>query len=73
MPINPLTGMADEPGQSYSIASRLSCGKCGGTPKIIKAEGTDTVIIEVTCCGFKESRSIARAELTFQQVFFNDR
>lgn len=69
---NPLSGMNEQPGQSYSIASRLTCAKCGVTPTIIRAEGRDPVVLDVTCHGAKESRAIPKSELTFQQFFFND-
>lgn len=64
--------MAQDPGQSYSIASRLTCAKCGGTPKILSAEGRDPVIVTATCSchGKKETKSIAKQELIFQQYFF---
>lgn len=70
MSTNALTGMAEDPGKSYSIASRLTCKKCGTSPTIIKAEGRDPVMVEVTCHGAKEGRSIPRAELVYQQYFF---
>lgn len=70
---NPLTGMAEDPGKSYGIASRLTCAKCGCAPTIIKASGGvggELVALEVTCHGSKESRSIAKDQLVFQQYFF---
>jgi len=72
---NPLTGMADEPGQSYGIGSRLTCAKCGISPRIIKASGGvngEPVTVDVTCHGSKATRSIAKDQLVFQQYFFED-
>lgn len=70
MSTNPLSGMAENPGESYSIASRLTCAKCGKTPAIVSAEGRDPMLIKVACHGMEEMRSIPRKELTFQQYFF---
>ncbi len=54
----------------YGLGQRLECGRCGGQPIIIKAEGTGPITIDVTCCGFKETRTLTKEELTFTQVFF---
>ncbi len=68
-----LEGMNPEPAASYGIASRLICARCGIAPMIIRAEGRDPVMLDVTCHGSKESPRDRVQGFEFQSILFRGR
>ena len=65
-------GMAGNPGESYSLSSRLVCAKCWCEPTIIngsKLVGTE-FDVTVECHGERETRHLTRSMLVFTQHFF---
>ena len=63
-------GMAENPMESYSIASRCICDKCHVQPKIKDASGTSMITITVSCHGETETKMIDKKEMVFTQHFF---
>jgi hypothetical protein len=64
--------MAENPGESYSLASRLVCAKCWCEPRIVNAstiKGSD-FDVTVECHGERETRHLTRSMLVFTQKFF---
>jgi hypothetical protein len=69
-------GMASEPGQCSSLASRLICAKCGVSPRIKNPElikaGDSSFTVTAMCHGQEETKFIERSKLVFTQRFFED-
>jgi predicted nucleic acid-binding Zn ribbon protein len=65
-------GLNMEPGQSYRFIDRFTCAKCGNTPELVKAEGTDPVIATIRCCGHEVTKAYQKSELVFQQRVFDE-
>jgi hypothetical protein len=66
-------GMAENPGESYSLGSRVICGKCGVTPQIkdaAKITGPGPYQVTALCHGEEETKFIERSQLVFTTVFF---
>jgi hypothetical protein len=66
-----MSGLSENPGQVYSIASRCLCMKCGEQPQIQSVKGEDPYTIVVKCHGETESKSVTRRDLVFTQRFFD--
>lgn len=71
------SGMAQDPGQSYSLQSRLVCAKCWCEPRIVDPhkitnDNSGMLTITVECHGEKQTRMIERSQLTQTQKFFED-
>lgn len=66
-----MSGLSEQPGQVYSIASRCLCMKCGETPNITSVKGEDPYVITAECHGEKETKTATRRELVFTQRFFD--
>lgn len=67
------SGMAEHPGQSHSLASRLVCAKCGIEPEIVNPAGIKMaaqIQITVRCHGETDTKTIEKSRLLFTQRFF---
>lgn len=67
-------GMAPNPGESYSLESRLLCARCGCNPKVLNPEkiGNSSGMLSITveCHGQQETKMLEKRELVFIQKFF---
>lgn len=70
--IDPSGGLNMEPGASYSLADRFTCGICGKTPRLLSADGRDPIFVKLACCGKELQKSFSRRDLTFTQLVFDD-
>ncbi len=67
-----MQGMNPDPGKSYSIADRFSCGRCGETPRIVKAQGNGPVTLTFTCHGETVTQTYEKKDLVFDQILFEE-
>jgi hypothetical protein len=65
-------GLNPEPGQSYGLATRFFCSKCGKPPEIVSAEGRDPIVVKLRCHGELHQGSYAKSELIFTQYIFEE-
>lgn len=68
-----MNGMNENPGQVYSIASRLVCDQCGEEPAVLSVKGDDPYQVLVSCHGETKLKSFTRKDLQhIQRVFAQD-
>lgn len=65
-------GMAENPGESYSLQSRLVCATCWIEPTIKKCTGSDLLTVTVQCHGKEETKTFEKSKLVFTQKFFEE-
>lgn len=65
-----MNGLNMEPCQSYSLADRFMCEKCGCPPRLTKATGNETIMVEYTCHGESGQGVFSKSDLMFTQIVF---
>ncbi len=68
-----ISGLNPEPCAVYAIQDRFTCGKCGETPQIKKAEGSAQLVITFVCHGEEKTCMYDKNDLTFIQDPWGDK
>lgn len=64
-------GMSENPGEVYSIQSRLVCAKCWVEPAVVNAQNHSGMLtVTVKCHGETQTKAFDRKDLVFTQKFF---